>query len=115
MANRAKSPLHFRWKHSRAGIVEPKYFKSAFLNQWNMLGLAGAAGFAVLSGFPEIALPILAAGELLCVALLGAHPKFRKFVDAQKAKEERQANRQTSADVLQHIVKSLPAPILAHF
>ena len=41
-----------------------KYIKTAFVNRWNLLALAGGAGFALLSGIPEVAIPLLLAAEI---------------------------------------------------
>lgn len=91
------------------------YFKSAFLNHWNLLGLVGIGGFALLSGFPAVVFPLVAAGELLYVALLGAHPKFRKYLDAQLAASQRKSGSNTSAETLGQILQSLSPPTLARF
>ena len=40
------------------------YLKTAFLNQWNLLAFLGAAAFGVVSGAPDIVLPLVAAGEV---------------------------------------------------
>lgn len=91
------------------------YFKKALLNHWNVLGLVGAGGFALLSGIPEITLPLIAAAELVTVVLLAAHPKFQRYVDAQAAAENRKANQRNSSQTLQQIMKALPPSTLAHF
>ena len=92
-----------------------EYFKSAFLGRWNLLGLFGATGFAVLSGYPEIFLPLVAASEVLYVGMLGSHPKFQKAMDAQAATVDRGKGRQDSNQALQQIVQALPRQILARY
>ncbi|MFY9254636.1 MAG: hypothetical protein WAO83_14380 [Fuerstiella sp.] len=58
-----------------------KYIKAAFKNHWNLLGLAGGVGFSVLSGQPEVGLPLVAAAEIAWLGFVGTHPRFRKSVD----------------------------------
>ena len=62
-----------------------KYLKAAFVNQWNLLALFAGMGFGVLSGHPEVILPLVMAGEVAYVGMLGAHPRFQKYVDARDA------------------------------
>lgn len=78
------------------------------MNPWNLLLLAGGAGFAILSGHPDIALPILLAGEVAYLGMLGTHPKFQSYVDAQSAKIEREASSQRSQEILEKIKRTLP-------
>ncbi len=61
---------------------EPSYFWHAFTNQYNLIGLATALGFAILSGS---ALPlILAAGvELIFLPSLAGNPRFQNVVKGQ--------------------------------
>ena len=60
-----------------------RYIKKAFANHWNLLGLFGGIGFAVLSGQPEVGLPLVAAAEVAWLGFVGTHPKFQRFVDMQ--------------------------------
>ena len=64
------------------------YLKTAFLNHWNLLALFSGMAFAFLS-VPDVVLPLVAAGKIAYVLLLGSHPKFQKYVDAQQAKATR--------------------------
>ena len=48
-----------------------KYFKTAFLQHWNLLAVIGSTGFAVLSPIPAVLLPLIAAGELAYLGMLG--------------------------------------------
>lgn len=92
-----------------------EYFKTAFLNQWNLLILAGATGFALLSGHADVVLPLVAAAEIAYVGMLGSHPKFQSYVEAQLAKEKRQVNSQSSGQALRQILQALPSSTLARF
>ncbi|NUQ60849.1 MAG: hypothetical protein HUU20_00060 [Pirellulales bacterium] len=92
-----------------------KYFKTAFLNQWNLLAFLGSAAFGVISGRPDIVLPLVAAGELAYLGLLGTHSKFRSYVDAQEAKAARAETTQTSRQLLEHITATLPRELMTRF
>lgn len=59
------------------------YVKKAFTWRWNMLVFGGGAVAALLSGAPDVALPLVAAAELVYLAGLTAAPKFRAAVEAE--------------------------------
>jgi hypothetical protein len=92
-----------------------KYIKSAFANRWNVLALFGGVGVAMLSGFPDVALPLVLAAEAAYLGLLGTHPKFQSYVDAQVAAGNRKQKGQTSQQALKQIMQLLPPPALARF
>src|SRR4051812_24336806 len=92
-----------------------RYIKAAFANRWNLLALFGGVGLAAVSGIPDIVLPLVLAAEAAYVGLLGAHPKFQKYVDAQAAALERNSKSQSSRQALQQILQLLPPPALARF
>jgi hypothetical protein len=69
----------------RAGLF--RYLKEAFLFRWNTLILGGAAAAGVLSGHPDIALPLIAAAEVTYLAGLATLPRFQAAIDA-KARAE---------------------------
>lgn len=92
-----------------------KYLKVAFANRWNLLALFGGVGLAAVSGIPDIILPLVLAAEAAYVGLLGTHPKFQKYVDAQAAARDRSSKSQTSQQALAQILRLLPPPALARF
>ncbi len=92
-----------------------KYLKTAFLNRWNILFFLGATGFSLLSGKPEVLAPLVLAGELAYVGLLGTHPRFQKYVDAQEAKATRPDGAAGTDETLERIVNALPARSLQRF
>lgn len=92
-----------------------KYCKVAFLNHWNLLAFVGGSVFALLSGWPDVLLPLIAAAELAYVGLLGTHPKFQKYVDAQAAAAARSGNSQTVQQTLDRILRTLPPDLLERF
>ncbi len=91
------------------------YIKTAFLNHWNLLFFAGGLGFAVLSGQPDVAVPIVVAAETAYLGLLGTHPKFQSYVDAQSAKVQRQQSNEKNSHTLEKITNSLPNPLLGRY
>ena len=78
------------------------------MNRWNLLLLAGGMGFAVISGQPEIAVPIVLAAETAYLGLIGTHPKFQSYVDAQAAKKKRSQSTSQNQQILSRIKKQLP-------
>ena len=85
-----------------------KYIKKAFFSQWNLLVFAGGMGFAALSGRPDIAIPLVMAGEAAYLGLLGTHPKFQAYVNAQEAKAGRQVSSQQNQEAFEKIRSTLP-------
>ena len=58
-----------------------QYVTKAFTWQWNLLAFGAAVVVGVISGMPDIVLPVVLAGELAYLGAMTAHPKFRKSVD----------------------------------
>lgn len=85
-----------------------RYIKAAFANRWNLLGLVGGIGFALVSGYLEIGLPLVAAGELAWLGFVGTHPKFQNYIDIQES-TARKAEMAGSADErMRKILNTLP-------
>lgn len=83
------------------------YLKRAFLYRWNVLIFAGAVAAAVLSGRPDVLLPLVAAGELVYLGGLVASPRFREAIDAQAYKESKQTAASQGQRSIQEIVGGL--------
>ena len=92
-----------------------KYVKVAFLNHWNLLWFLGGSAFALLTGRGDVFLPLVVAAELTYLGLLGTHPKFQKYVDAQAAATRRTTAAQDTERTLERIIRSLPPKILERF
>jgi hypothetical protein len=92
-----------------------KYLKAAFLYHWNLLAFLGGMGFAVLSGAPLFFGPLVLAAEVVYLGLLGTHPKFQKYVDAQQAKASRERESTSAADSLREIMAALPPRSVQRF
>lgn len=92
-----------------------KYLKSAFVNHWNLLALFGSTGFAVLSGAGDVVVPFILAAEAAYLGLLGTHPKFQSYVDAQAAKAARDEHSVAAEQTLKEILASLPRDSVQRF
>lgn len=92
-----------------------KYLKTAFMNRWNLLLFLGASGFALLSGQPDVFMPLVLAGEATYLGMIGTHPKFQRYVDAQEAKVAREKGSATAAQALDRILEALPPSLLQRF
>lgn len=64
-----------------------RYLKEAFMFRWNLLLFGGAAAAAVLSGHADVALPLVAAGEIVYLSGLSTLPRFQAAIDAKAAAE----------------------------
>jgi chemotaxis protein histidine kinase CheA len=85
-----------------------KYLKAAFLSHWNLLAFVGGLGFAAVSGRPDVVAPLVLAGEVAYLGLLGTHPKFQKYVNAQEAKGARAQSATDSAQAAERLLAALP-------
>jgi hypothetical protein len=79
------------------------YVKAAFKNHWNLLAVSAGTAFAFLSGRPDIALPILAAGELAYLATTAGHPRFQHHVDKVLGKIEQKHGGAASSQRFQEL------------
>ncbi|MHB1035063.1 MAG: hypothetical protein ACYC35_10435 [Pirellulales bacterium] len=92
-----------------------KYFKTAFVNRWNLLVFLAGAGFATLSGHADVLLPLVLACETAYVGLLASHPKFQAYVDAQEAKAVREEGSVSNLRALEYITRRLPRELFNRF
>ncbi len=92
-----------------------KYLKSAFVYHWNLLALAGGMGFALLSGKPDVAVPIVLAAEIGYLGLLAGNPKFQKYVEVQESRAARGESSETADQTLRGILNALPKPAIKRF
>jgi len=96
-----------------AGLGE--YLKRAFRYRWNLLLLLGGLGAAVLSPWPDAALPMLLAVEAAYLGALVAHPKFRQAVDAQVYQEANEPHAAAASQSLAGILGGLSVPSRQRF
>ena len=101
----------------KAGIF--RYLKEAFMFRWNLLLFGGAAAAAVISGHADIALPLVAAAEVVYLAGLTTVPKFQSAIDARAHHENKQlaAPKDSAAarDRIIEVLKSLSDDRRARF
>lgn len=57
--------------------------KRAFLWHWHLLGLGVGLGISILSGAPQMCLPLLAAAELAYLGFIGIQPRFQNVLRGQ--------------------------------
>ncbi len=91
------------------------YLKAAFTHHWNLLAFFGALGFSLLSGMPDVLIPLVVAGEMVYVGGLAAHPKFQAYIDAQAAKAVRQDGSSRSQQMLNTMLRRLPPRTIDRF
>ncbi len=85
-----------------AGLSQQDYVKAALKWQYNWIGLAGAAAFALVGG---TGLPIvLAAGlEMMYVALVPQSSRFRRLVRSWKYAAERREHQKRLDEIYQNL------------
>jgi hypothetical protein len=84
-----------------------RYVKKAFQQHWNLLGLAAGSVFAILSGRPDVILPLVGACEVMYLAGLASRPRFQAAVDEEEHKLSKQEHRLESTEKAQAILRSL--------
>lgn len=92
-----------------------KYAKAAFRWHWNLLAVGAGAAIGILSGHPDVILPLIAAGEIAYLGLLATHPRFQSSIEAQEAKATREKTQLTSEQALQRITRALPPHALEKY
>jgi hypothetical protein len=92
-----------------------KYLKKAFLNHWNLLAFLGGMGFALISGHPDVFVPLVLAGEATYVGVVGTHPRFQRHIDVQEAKNNRQQGSELAEEAFQRMLRALPQRQLRRF
>ncbi len=85
-------------KSPGGGIL--KYVAKAFLFHWNLLAVGAGIVYGLLSGRPDVVLPLVAAGEVLFLAGLATRPRFQDAVDAalNKAEAPREDEREDDSE-----------------
>lgn len=91
------------------------YLRTAFANRWNLLFVGGGVAAALVSGFPGVLLPLVAAGEVYYLASMLSNARFRSAVEAQEAKARRAEEAVGARESYERIRKRLPPALLARF
>jgi hypothetical protein len=86
------------------------YLKKAFFIHWNLLAI-GALGVAgIISGQPDVVLPLTAAAEILFLASLSTNKKFQAAIDAEANKAKHAEASMQAALKTQQVFDSLADP-----
>ncbi len=83
------------------------YVKAAVKNRWNLLLLGGGAALAVISGKPDIVLPLIAAVEVAYLATVAWNPRYRGIVDAEATHQNASVEKHKAQDRLVDLLGSL--------
>lgn len=92
-----------------------RYVKKAFLNHWNLLALAGGIGFSVISGNPEVGLPLVAAAEVAWLGFVGTHPTFQRYVDISENSQRQSVSAEEADRRMRQMFSTLPRGAQARF
>ncbi|NMB74079.1 MAG: hypothetical protein GYA21_02995 [Myxococcales bacterium] len=84
-----------------------KYVKRAFLVHWNLLAVAAGTALGLISGQPDVVLPLVAAGEVVYLAGLATHPRFQTAIDAEENKSRQQSQVAESRERSRRMFESL--------
>ena len=92
-----------------------RYLKAAFTYHWNLLYVGAGTAVALISGRPDVVLPLIAAGEVFYLAKMFTNDRFRAAVDAQDAKAQRESETADTRAAYDRIRASLPKNLLRRF
>ena len=84
-----------------------QYVKKAFFIHWNLLAVAALGAAGVISGRPDVVLPLTAAAEILYLASLSTNKKFQAAMDAEVHKAHRLEQSKEAAVKTQQLLDSL--------
>lgn len=85
------------------------YMKEAFRNRWNLLFLGGATLAALISGRPDVGLPIIGALELGALVWAANNPRFRRAVYARIGAAEAHRTNEVMMKRYDQLYRSLDA------
>jgi hypothetical protein len=93
---------------------EPNYLAEAFKSQYNLIGLATALGFAVLS---VSALPLLIAVgvEMVVLPVVSGNGRFQRLVRARQSEEKEAQQQAKSATESSEMLNFMPEAERQHF
>ncbi|MDM8542989.1 hypothetical protein QUF90_18090 [Desulfococcaceae bacterium HSG9] len=67
--------------------IKIRYFIKAFLFHWNLLFVGGGAAAGLISGYPDIIIPLIAGIEVLYLAVVATRPRFQATIDLAERKK----------------------------
>jgi hypothetical protein len=88
---------------------EPNFLAHAFSNQYNLIGLGTALGFALIAANP---LPLLLAlgAEMVVLPLVAGNARFQRLVRARVSSEQDSAKKERKQLETAEMLRQLPAP-----
>ena len=92
-----------------------RYLRATFTYHWNLLYVGAGAAVALISGRPDVVLPLVVAGEVFFLAKMFTNERFRAAVDAQDAKSKRASESAETRAAYDRIRASLPKNLLRRF
>lgn len=92
-----------------------RYLQAAFTYHWNLLFVGAGAAVGMISGRPDVVLPLVVAGEVLYLASMFTNDRFRAAVDAGDAKVRRDAETADTRAAYDRIRTQLPPQLLRRF
>jgi hypothetical protein len=92
-----------------------KYLKAAFVQPWNLVLFLGATALGIVSGSPEVVLPIVAVGELGYLGWMAGNLGFRRQIDSEKDKIEERRENYAAQRALVRVAQSLPRESVERF
>ena len=81
--------------------------KRAFLWHWHLLALGAGVTVALLSGKPDLALPMVAAGELAYLGFLGANQRFQNVLRGKELLDEQKNAGRAAQEKLRELLDFL--------
>lgn len=89
--------------------------KRAFTWHWHLLALGAGVVAGIFSGYPEMVLPLVAAGELLYLGMLGTNDRFQKVLFGQELLEGKEDQSVAEAKRLEKLMEFLSDDDRARF
>lgn len=83
------------------------YIKNAFFLRWNLLALGAGVAAGIISGSPDVVIPLVAAAEILYLASLSTNHRFQSAIDASVHKRNRENEIRHAQGKFQQMVSEL--------
>jgi hypothetical protein len=84
------------------------YLKKAFTIKWNLLSLGAATVVGIISGYPNVILPLALAAEIIFLSGLATNHKFQAAMDVEVRKEKNAGQHQKTQLKTRQMLETLP-------
>ena len=91
------------------------YVKHAVKNRWNVLLLGGGVVASMLSGYPDVALPLVMAAEVAYLSVVAWNPRYRAILDAEQTWQGAEVEKKKAQDRLVQLLGQLSRERSARF